>query len=195
MEFSNVPVRFVLAAITVALALPVISSARRNSSPTMPTGKQFITSAAKINLGEIALGKLAEQKGANPAVRDFGKLMVYDHTKLEDQLQDLAKAKGITLPTQPGAREANLQQQLSNESGAPFDQTYIQHMLSGHKQAITDFENEIEHGTNPAFKSYAESGLPLIQDHIRIAEDVAGKMQMSGKYGLEAPSKAINARG
>lgn len=159
----------------------------------MATGKDFIAAATKINLGEIELGKLAEEKGNNQAIKDFGKRMVEDHSKLETQIQDLAKANGVTLPSQPGSAASSLRQQLSKDSGAQFDQTYIQHMLSGHKQAIATFENEIEHGQNPAFKSYAESALPVIQGHIRIAEDVAGKMQLSGKYGLEAPGKAIRA--
>lgn len=70
---------------------------------------------------------------------------------------------------------------------------YIRHMLSGHKGAIADFENEIEQGHNPAIKSYAEKVLPVIQDHVRIAEDVAGKMDLAGKQGLEDPYKAITA--
>ncbi len=195
MTHTKILNRFAFAAIVAALAFPAVSSARDNSpASNMPTGKEFITNAAKINLGEIALGKLAEAKGDNLAVKDFGTRMVEDHTRLETQLQAMAKAKGITLPSQAGAEEVSLQQQLSNDSGAQFDQAYIQHMLSGHKQAIADFENEIERGNNPSFKSYAESALPVIQDHIRIAEDVAGKMQLSGKNGLEAPNKAIDAR-
>ena len=105
----------------------------------------------------------------------------------------LAKQEGVTLPTQPGADGKSLHQQLSNASGAQLDEMYIRHMLSGHKGAIANFENEIEDGRNPAIKSYAESVLPIIQDHIRIAEDVAGKMGLAGKQGLDDPYKAINA--
>ena len=159
----------------------------------MPTGKAFIKKAAEINLGEIELGKLAEQKGHNQAVKDFGKRMVEDHTKAEDELQRVAKQEGVTLPTQPGAEGKSLHQQLSNASGAQFDEMYIRHMLSGHKGAIADFENGVEDGRTSAIKSYAEKVLPVIQDHIRIAEDVAGKMDLAGKQGLGDPYKAITA--
>ena len=183
--------RFALG-LVAALTLPIIGWAGLSSSASnMPTGKEFITAAAKINLDEIALGRLAEQKGDNPAIKEFGKRMVEDHSNLEAQLQGVAKAQGLTLPAEPGAEESSLREQLSKDSGTQFDQAYIQHMLSGHKQAISDFENEIELGKNSAFKSYAEKALPVIQDHIRVAEDVAGKMQLSGKSGLEAPEKAI----
>jgi putative membrane protein len=194
MKFSDIRSKLVLAVVVTALALPLAGSARGLSTQAnMPTGKQFITAAADANLGEIALGNLARQKGNNQAVKDFGERMVEDHSQLETKLQELAKAKGITLPSEAGSDVSNLEHQLSADSGAKFDQVYIQHMLAGHKQAISDFENEIEHGQNPAFRSYAESALPVIQDHIRIAEDVAGKMQLNGASGLESPGKAISA--
>jgi uncharacterized protein (DUF305 family) len=68
------------------------------------------------------------------------------------------------LPSQPGSAAASLHQQLSSASGTQFGQMYIQHMLAWHKGAITAFENEIEHGQNPAIRSYAEKVLPVIQD-------------------------------
>jgi len=99
----------------------------------------------------------------------------------------------VTLPSQPGAEAASLREQLSGVSREQFDQIYIQHMLSGHKGAVAAFESEIEHGQNPAIKDYAEKVLPVIQDHIRIAEDLAGRMGMAGRQGLEKPDKAITA--
>jgi hypothetical protein len=66
-------------------------------------------------------------------------------------------------------------------------------MLSGHKDAIAALESDVEHENNPAIKAYMEKTLPVIQDHIRIAEDIAGKMGMPGKEGLQQPDKAITA--
>jgi putative membrane protein len=195
-EYPEENMRYVsvLAVVVTVLALIVVSPAQQNSSDqTMPTGKAFIDKAAEINLGEVELGKLAEQKGNNAAVKDFGKRMIQDHSQAEQELDQLAKREGVTLPSQPGPEAASLQQQLSSVSGEQFDQIYVQHMLAGHKGAVATFENEIEHGRNPAIKAYAEKVLPVIQDHIRIAEDLAGKMGMAGKEGLTQPGKAIAA--
>ncbi len=186
--------RSMLAITIIVLAVFILSVAQQRSrGQTMATGDAFLKQAAEINLGEVQLGKLAEQKGNNPAIRDFGKRMVEDHTKAEDNLRQIAQQQGVTLPSNAGQHVATLQQQLSGATGAQFDQIYIEHMLSGHKGAIDAFENEIEHGSNPAIKGYAESTLSVIQDHIRIAEDVAGKMGLSGAQGLESPPKAIAA--
>jgi len=195
MKARNLPLRFTLAIMVAALAFPALSlAAQSNPATALPTGKQFIMKAAKINLGEIALGKLAEQKATDPAIKDFGALMIRQHTALEQRLDTLAKDQGITLPTKPGAKQIALKEQLEKESGQRFDNSYIQHMLSGHKGAVAAFENEIENGSNAAYKAYAAQGLPVIQDHIRIAENIAGKMGRSGQYGLYQPSTAITAR-
>ncbi len=176
------------------LAFVAVGFAQENKSDqNMPTGKAFITKAAEINLGEIELGKLAQQKGNNDAVKQFGKLMVDDHSKAESELKQLASERNVALPAHPGKAEANLHAELSRMSGSQFDEDYVRHMLHGHDAAIAAFENEIENGNDPAIKAYAEKVLPIIQDHVRIAEDVAGKMDMSGRGGLSQPDKAITA--
>jgi putative membrane protein len=175
----------------VLLAFFAIGAAQQNtSSETVPTDKAFISKVAQINLAEVELGKLAEQKG-NPAVKDFGTRMIQDHMQAENDLQQLAEQENVTLPTEPGSEASSIKQQLSEASGAQFNQSYLEHMLSGHKSAIALLENEIEHGQNPAIKAYAEKVLPVVQDHVRIAEDVAGKMGMSGKQGLQEAGKAV----
>lgn len=183
-----------LLAIVALTGLTTLSVAQgKNSGEMMPTGKAFLTKAGQINLTEIELGKIAERKGDNEAVRDFGQRMVEDHSNAQSELEQTAKQSGVSLPMQAGSDAAVLRQTLAGVSGAQFDEIYMHHMLAGHKQAIACFENEIEHGEKPAVKSYAEKILPVIQDHIRIAEDVAGKMAMSGKRGLTEPDKAIAA--
>lgn len=186
--------RWAVASLTVLLFAAVGSAApQNNSDQNMPTGKDFITHAAQINLAEIELGNLAQQKGNNDAVRQFGKLMVTDHTNAQNELKQLAAERNFTLPAQPEKAASNLDTRLSHMSGAQFDQDYVRHMLQGHDKAVAEFENEIEHGRDPAIKAYAEKILPTIQDHIRIAEDLAGKMGMSGNAGLSQPDKAIAA--
>jgi putative membrane protein len=150
-----------------------------------------VTSAAEAHLAEIDAAKVVEREAHDPAVKEFAARMISDHTQAN---QKLAGISGTPLPTQPSATERSHQSELQKLSGSKLDRTYLDDELTGHKQVISEFENEIEHGHDKAVKDYAEQTLPTLQDHIRIAEDIAGKMGVSGKAGLSDEAKAIATR-
>jgi putative membrane protein len=156
--------------------------------------RSFITSAAEANLAEIDMAKLVGQKSTDPAVKDFANRMITDHTQASQKLATVAETGGVKLPTEESAAERNKKSELQKLSGAQLNEAYLRSELQGHKETISAFENEIEHGQNQETKNYAEQTLPTLQDHIRIAEDVAGKLGLAGKAGLSDETKAITAK-
>src|SRR4051812_33046602 len=50
---------------------------------------KFAVDAANGGMAEVALGKLAKEKGVNAKVKDFGDMMVSDHSKANDELKAL----------------------------------------------------------------------------------------------------------
>lgn len=62
----------------------------------------FAVKAANGGMAEVEMGKIAEQRGTSKAVKDFGAMMVKDHSKANDELKKLAAAKNITLPAVVG---------------------------------------------------------------------------------------------
>src|ERR671927_190101 len=64
----------------------------------MAADEKFATAAAVGGLAEVELGRLAAQKGASDEVRQFGQRMVDDHSKANQDLTQVASAKGLTLP-------------------------------------------------------------------------------------------------
>ncbi|MFZ0954569.1 MAG: DUF4142 domain-containing protein [Candidatus Sulfotelmatobacter sp.] len=156
--------------------------------------RTFMTSAEDANLAEIGTAKMIEQKSKDPGVKDFAQRMVTDHTQASQSLAKVAQMTGVTLPATPSAADSTQENELEKLSGAKLNETYMRDELAGHKQVISEFESEIEHGQDEAVKNYAAQTLPTLQDHIRIAEDVAGKMGMSGKAGLNEESDAIAVR-
>jgi putative membrane protein len=156
--------------------------------------RNFITSAAEANLAEIDMAKMVGQKSTDPAVKDFANRMVTDHTQASQNLASVAEMNGVKLPTEASAAERNQKSELEKLSGAQLNDAYLRDELQGHKETISAFESEIEHGRNQEAKNYAEQTLPTLQDHIRIAENVAGELGISGKAGLSNETKAITAK-
>jgi putative membrane protein len=190
--------RTIWISVSAGLLLWVAAASGQSQTANHPNlsdqDQQFATMAAQANVGEVQLGKLAERSGSSDAVKQFGKLMVKDHSRAQDNLRSWASSSNFMLPGELGPEAMPLKNALSAISGKQFDRAYIQEMLQGHKKVIAAFEAEIEHGQDASLKQYASSVLPVIQDHIRIAEDIAGKMNMSGGKGLSDESKAILAQ-
>ena len=59
----------------------------------------FYKNAAEGGIAEVEAGKLAQQKSSNPDVKNFGAMMVKDHTAANDKLKALADSKSISLPS------------------------------------------------------------------------------------------------
>ena len=95
--------RFSLLALIVAsfslagVALAQESSGAKSSSLSAKD-KTFMKKAVKGGTMEVAMGKLAEQNGQNEDVKSFGKRMVTDHSKANDELKSIAAKKGVKLP-------------------------------------------------------------------------------------------------
>src|ERR1700739_4430227 len=76
------------------------SSASGQAQSTLSSSdKKFIEEAGEGGLAEVEFGQLAEQKGQSTDVKQFGQKMVSDHSKVNDQLKQIASQKNVSLPT------------------------------------------------------------------------------------------------
>jgi len=157
---------------------PKTTDAQKASSGKAATAKgapdeSFALTAAQANLGEVELGKLAQQQGQHADVKQFGMRMVTDHMKAYDQLKQAASGLRMALPSTPGATQNQQKQKLSGLSGEAFDKQYASLMIEDHKKAIALFQGEAEGGMNAELKSYAKMTLPTLQQHLQMAEMMA----------------------
>ncbi len=177
------------------LAVSGLSQAQTNQragqSQPSSADQQFMTEAAQANMAEIEIGRLAEERASSPDVKNFAREVVQDHQKANDQLQQLASSCGVSLPSSVSSEDAALKSRLAALSGSDFDKQFVESMLKGHKEVIAKFDEEAAHGSDPSVKSYAEGTLPVLQNHMRMAEDLAGKLGVSPSPGLN-PAGAVH---
>src|SRR5688572_11473137 len=95
--------------------------------------RDFYAKATAGGMAEVETGALAQVKGHSAAVRDFGEMMVRDHTKANDTLKLIAGRKNIELPTEPDAKHKAKKQELEAVSGAAFDSAYMQAQIAEHE--------------------------------------------------------------
>lgn len=181
-----------------ALTIPALADEEdmtTNQPPTMVvTPADFAWNAGLINLEEIRLGQVAETNSQNKAVQEFGRHMVRDHSRLNDQLARIASQEGLQLPEtnsfyvevtseqekpatelmgqnpEERLRQAQLDaQQLESLTGTDFDRAYADAMVSGHEKAVQCYEDAVSSLTDPALKRYAEHGLHVVRHHLKMA--------------------------
>jgi putative membrane protein len=137
--------------------------------------KTFATEAAHGGLAEVQLGELAEQKATSPQIKEFAQRMVKDHTQANQELMQLGKTENLNLPTQLDAKHKSEMDRLSTMSGNAFDTAYMQHMVQDHQKTVADFQKQAQSGSDPALKSFAQKQLPILQQHLQMAQASATK--------------------
>jgi len=135
--------------------------------------QKFLDTAAQTDMVEAHLGMLAQDAGTSQAVKDYGEMLVRDHTQDYQALQALALQAGLTVPTAIDAEHNKAMiGPMHTLKGAAFDHKYIQNMIAGHTQAIALYKKEAHDATNPAVRTYAEQTLPTLQKHLDNAKAI-----------------------
>lgn len=143
------------------------------------TVRHFLIVASIKNLQEVSAGQLAAQKAKRSDVKAFGQMMVKDHSEAEQKLMQLAKSKGITLPSSAvGGIQAD--PALKN-AAIKFDELYVHGMVSGHQNTVEVFQNYAVNGKDPDIKNFAQQTLPTLKHHLeeieRINTQIGNKSQ------------------
>ena len=135
----------------------------------------FAEKAAAGGLAEVSMGQLAQQNGSSDQVKQLGGQMVTDHTKANQELQQIAQNENVTLPTEPDSKDQAVQKRLGDLKGTAFDSAYSKDMVRDHKQDIADFRKEARSGQDPALKAFAQKTLPVLQEHLRMAQALTSR--------------------
>jgi putative membrane protein len=147
------------------------SNMKPGASASVPAAdKAFAEKAAVGGMAEVRMGKMAQQKGSSDQVKQFGGRMVDDHSKANDELKQIASAKGIALPTDLDAKHKAKMDKMEKLSGAQFDRAYMDDMVADHKQDVAEFKKQANSGKDSELKAFAAKTLPTLEDHLKMAQ-------------------------
>ncbi|MEO8764356.1 MAG: DUF4142 domain-containing protein, partial [Ginsengibacter sp.] len=138
--------------------------------------KDFVAEAATGGLMEVELGNLALQKGNSQQVKDFGKMMVDDHTNANDNLKAIATKKNIDVPAAITDDQKKEMDDISKKSGADFDKAYVDMMVDDHKKDVDAFKKASGNLSDNDIKNFATTTLPTLQKHLDAIQAIKAKM-------------------
>ena len=139
--------------------------------------KDFSKEAATGGLMEVALGNIAMKNASSQDVKDFGKMMVDDHTIINNQLKELAAKKMVDLPATVTEDQQKHIDKLSKKTGTAFDKEYVSMMIDDHKKDIDAFKKNGEELTDSDYKTFISNGLPTLQKHLDSIQAIKARMK------------------
>lgn len=135
--------------------------------------QDMVMDLARANLAEIKAGEMAISKSQNPEVKAFAQKMIDDHTSAQKDVEQLAKSKGITLPTEVDTKHKTMMTALDKLSPERFDRTYMsQGGVSDHKKThklVRDMQTKAK---DQDVKALAAKLQPTIAKHLEMAQGI-----------------------
>ena len=132
---------------------------------------EFLVAAAETHLMEIEVGKLAQSKGTAQGVKDFGKMLVADHTKAAADTKSFAEKLSVSLPasiTEKGQEHYN---ELNEQAkGKDFDRKFADMMVKDHEEAIEKMEKAADDANDPEVRAWAAGMVPTLKMHLEHAK-------------------------
>jgi putative membrane protein len=160
---------------------------------------KFMREAAQGGMAEVELGKLAQSKASSEEVKQFATQMAQDHGKANDELKQIAEAKGISVPASSDRKHKREMKKLEKQSGADFDRRYMAAMVKDHEKDLKEFNDAAKNASDPDVKAFAEKTAQVISSHLEMARKIAGdvgvKGEKSGKLESGTGKLSSNASG
>jgi putative membrane protein len=152
-----------------------VRSLRAAAAPAALDDATIVAIFDAANTWDIETGTLAEKKGTTKDIRDFGAMLVHDHTMVRQQGRDLAKKLGVQ-PTPPKDfamakdHEAAMKT-LRAAKGAEFDRAFLQHEVAFHRAVIDAVTSTLLPATkNQELKDLQTKVAPAFQAHMTAAQ-------------------------
>ena len=158
-----------------------------SGSANLNADRDFIREHVAMGESEVALGRLAAQKGTHAEVKRFGEMMVRDHTAAGQELKQIhsqlpAGTSGdnrSTTDTDARDDHKDALEDLQGLSGAEFDKKYMALMVDHHQKAVNDLERKAESGSTEV-RQWASKTLPKVQQHLEQAKTIKETLDNAG---------------
>jgi putative membrane protein len=140
----------------------------------------FIQKAAISDQTEIKLSRLASERASIPEIKQFAQTMVTDHTKSTSLLKPIAVDHSVVLSENPEPQADENFKRLEELSGAAFDRTYIEIMVTDHEEMLHAFEVEAAKAADSKLKDFIATVQPVVAHHLEMAKAIRQNEKTAG---------------
>lgn len=150
------------------------TTARRDSIAGVAAGsmseENVFAFLEQLHAADSAVGMLGAQKGSTTAIKEFGRMILREHTALRRDIASLAQKSGVIpqpplVPADepPVAMRDNV---VAGEPGANWDRQYIDYAIAMHNSAIENTARALAATRRADIKEFIEKSVPILQKHL-----------------------------
>ncbi|MER7930757.1 MULTISPECIES: DUF4142 domain-containing protein [unclassified Streptomyces] len=163
----------ILTAVVAAASLTVLCAPQAIAADSGASHDQvFLQQAHQGNLAEILAGKDAEHHATTVCVKDVGKTLVRDHSKLDASVRKLAAETNTTLPSAPTtAQQKQLKAVQAKAGSSAYDMAWLKVQEVAHRTTLAGIDNEIAHGKNGRVVAAAREARPVVAMHLAMVRN------------------------
>jgi putative membrane protein len=165
--------------VAAALALPAVAGAQAVTDP------QIASIVVTANQVDIDAGKLASERAAKAEVKQFGALMVTDHTGVNKAAVELVTKLKVTPEDNPTSQslkaggEKNVAH-LKTLKGAAFDKAYVEQEVAYHTAVLEAVDKTlIPNASNAELKALLVKVRPAFVAHLEHAKRIQASLGAS----------------
>ena len=142
------------------------ASAGLSCAAATPADRAFVAKVSQGGMFEVQAGRLADQRGSTPDVRDFGAMEAHDHIPVGDRLKAVAGHEGISFGSDLNRDFTSKLARLKSLSGLAFDEAYMNQTSAIHAADGAAFAKEAADGGSAEFRAFAAETHRIVQRHI-----------------------------
>ena len=170
------------------------TNAKSNAKADMKADDYFIREVAADNLLQEHLGDIAQRRATDPAVKQYAQRMVTEHTKANQELLNVASRGGLNFKPGLGPKHEQKVDRLQKVDKKAFDRQYATMMIETHNDDVSYFENEGKQAHAAPVKNYVDRTLPMWQDHLNAAKQLAVKVGADTTGAVNAAHASVKKK-
>jgi predicted outer membrane protein len=135
----------------------------------------FICQVSVYGYAQMSYARLAEERAASPAVKDFAAKVLDAQSEMNNRIRQIAiQQEGVTAPRGLDAARLDQREQLAGLSGGAFDRAYLQMTVQDGLGVLRVFHREAS-TAEPVMGRFAGNGQPVIEERVRQAQSLLGQ--------------------
>jgi|GEM_PF-5332316 len=123
----------------------------------------FLVAATQHSLAMVRCAEIAVERGLIGDDLDFAVMMISDHTRMVQSMQELGEKLSLNLPVIPDLKHQELIDTLGSLSGQDLQPAFLKIVTDDQEQEVADFRKFAKEARDPRIASFAAQNLDTLE--------------------------------